>query len=87
MDKNIKLYYYIQYKYLVYNELALTLHILPMKNYLRLVLFTAICFFLSFHVRAEDSDTIKVKKSGLVVGLKYLSNNVYLGRIDSANIM
>lgn len=87
MDKHFKLYYYIQYKYLVYNELALTLHILPMKNYLRLVLFTAICFFLSFQVRAEDSDTIKVKKSGLVVGLKYLSNNVYLGRIDSANIM
>ena len=38
-------------------------------------------------LHAEESDTIKVKKSNLVVGIKYLSNNVYLGRIDSANIM
>lgn len=58
-----------------------------MKSYLRLVLLTGICLFLVLQVCAEDSDTVKVKKSSFVVGLKYLSNNVYLGRIDSANIM
>jgi len=58
-----------------------------MKNYLRILFVIVFCSFLFQHVHAEDSDTIEVKKSGLVVGLKYLSNNVYLGRIDSANIM
>jgi hypothetical protein len=58
-----------------------------MKSYLRVLLLSAISFFLVLQVHAEDSDTIAVKKSSFVVGLKYLSNNVYLGRIDSANIM
>ena len=44
-------------------------------------------FYLIAQVHAQGDDSISVKKSGLTVGLKYLSNNVYLGRIDSANIM
>lgn len=58
-----------------------------MKSFLRLVLLAGFCFFLVLQVNATDQDSVKVKKSGLIVGLKYLSNNVYLGRIDSANIM
>jgi len=38
-------------------------------------------------LHAEKTDSVPVKKSNFVVGLNYLSNNVYLGRIDSANIM
>ncbi|MDD4971420.1 MAG: hypothetical protein PHT07_18475 [Paludibacter sp.] len=58
-----------------------------MKSYLRLLFVSVISFFLVIQVSAQDTDTIAVKKSSFVVGLKYLSNNVYLGRIDSANIM
>jgi hypothetical protein len=58
-----------------------------MKNNLRLAILLGFSFFLFVQVHAEGEDSIKVKKSGIVVGIKYLSNNVYLGRIDSANIM
>jgi len=58
-----------------------------MKNNLKLALLLGFSFFLFVQAHAEGEDSIKVKKSGIVVGLKYLSNNVYLGRIDSANIM
>ena len=58
-----------------------------MKRYLISILFIGLSLFFGFQVHAEESDSIKIKKSNLVVGLKYLSNNVYLGRIDSANIM
>ncbi|MDR3652704.1 MAG: hypothetical protein P4L34_07020 [Paludibacter sp.] len=58
-----------------------------MKKSLTVFLSIGLGLFLSFQAHAENSDSIKVKKSGFVVGLKYLSNNVYLGRIDSANIM
>lgn len=57
-----------------------------MKKYVSLILLTGLSLF-GLQVHAEESDTIKVKKSSFAVGLKYLSNNVYLGRIDSANIM
>lgn len=59
---------------------------LIMKKCISFILLTGLCLF-GLQVHAEDSDTIKVKKSNFVVGLKYLSNNVYLGRVDSANIM
>jgi len=57
------------------------------KSNLKLVLLIGfiLCWFIQAHAVGEDS--VKVKKSGLTIGLKYLSNNVYLGRIDSANIM
>ena len=57
------------------------------KSNLKLVLSIGfiLCWFIQAHAVGEDS--VKVKKSGLTIGLKYLSNNVYLGRIDSANIM
>jgi hypothetical protein len=58
-----------------------------MKKYSGLILLYGFSFFLTFHVMGEETDTLKIKKSGLSIGLKYLSNNVYLGRIDSANIM
>ena len=58
-----------------------------MKKLISLILLIGLSLFLVHQVHAEESDTIKVKKSGFVVGLKYLSDNVYLGRIDSANIM
>ena len=58
-----------------------------MKNNLKLALILGFSFYFFVHAHAEGEDSIKVKKSGIVVGLKYLSNNVYLGRIDSANIM
>jgi hypothetical protein len=51
------------------------------------LLFIVFTFFLVFQLHAQKTDTVAVKKSGLVVGIKYLSNNVYLGRVDSANIM
>lgn len=53
----------------------------------RALLLIAFTFFLVFQLHAEKTDTVEVKKSGLAVGIKYLSNNVYLGRVDSANIM
>lgn len=58
-----------------------------MKKLLHIILLTGLCFLVVFQSKASDEDSVKVKKSGLIVGLKYLSNNVYLGRIDSANIM
>ena len=58
-----------------------------MKNLTLILLSIGICFFSTIQIHAEEQDSIAVKKSNLVVGLKYLSNNVYLGRIDSANIM
>lgn len=58
-----------------------------MKSYSRVLFISVICSFLVLQAHAEDSDTTSVKKSSFVIGLKYLSNNVYLGRIDSANIM
>jgi hypothetical protein len=57
-----------------------------MTKYISLILLAGLSLF-GLQAQAEESDTIKVKKSNLAVGLKYLSNNVYLGRIDSANIM
>jgi len=57
-----------------------------MKKFMSIILLTGLSLF-GLLLHAEESDTIKVKKSNLVVGIKYLSNNVYLGRIDSANIM
>jgi len=58
-----------------------------MKKYFSLIVLFGFSFCLTFHVKAGDEDSLKIKKSGLSIGLKYLSNNVYLGRIDSANIM
>jgi len=58
-----------------------------MKRYSKLILPVAFCLCSVLQVVAEKADTVEVKKSGVAVGLKYLSNNVYLGRIDSANIM
>ena len=54
---------------------------------LSLILFIGLNLLLIFPVHAEESDSIEVKKSNIIIGIKYLSNNVYLGRIDSANIM
>ena len=58
-----------------------------MKKYSNL--FLMIALFCSFfqQVQAEKTDSIPAVKSSFVVGLKYLSNNVYMGRVDSANIM
>ncbi|MDP4238405.1 MAG: hypothetical protein Q8904_02905 [Bacteroidota bacterium] len=58
-----------------------------MKRYLSFMLVIGLSLFQALQVNAEKPDSVQVKKSGLVVGLKYLSNNVYLGRLDSANIM
>ena len=58
-----------------------------MKRYVSFILLIGLSLFLALHVHAEEPDSIKIKKSNFVIGLKYLSNNVYLGRIDSANIM
>jgi len=58
-----------------------------MKRFSSLILFVGFSLLFALQVQAEKTDTVVVKKSGIVVGLKYLSNNVYLGRIDSANIM
>jgi len=60
---------------------------MKIKNLTLVLLSIGIYLFSAIHIHAEESDSITVKKSNLVVGLKYLSNNVYLGRIDSANIM
>lgn len=58
-----------------------------MKRLLKRILLVTFCSFLILPLQAEKTDSIAVKKSGFVAGLNYLSNNVYLGRIDSANIM
>jgi hypothetical protein len=58
-----------------------------MKKHVSLLLLIVLGLFSVIQAHAEELDSIKVKKSGLVVGIKYLSNNVYLGRVDSANIM
>lgn len=58
-----------------------------MKKKIKLVLIIGLSFNLFVQAQAEGIDSTKVKKSGITLGIKYLSNNVYLGRIDSANIM
>lgn len=58
-----------------------------MKHLTSILLSIGICLFPTIQIQAAESDSIVVKKSNLAVGLRYLSNNVYLGRIDSANIM
>ena len=58
-----------------------------MKRSLSLMLIIGLNLLLVPQINAEESDSVKIKKSNFVVGIKYLSNNVYLGRIDSANIM
>jgi hypothetical protein len=58
-----------------------------MKKIAGVVLLVSLSFISVVQVLAEDQDSVQVKKSSFSVGLKYLSNNVYLGRIDSANIM
>src|ERR1035437_8812823 len=58
-----------------------------MNKFITRILLPGLCLFLILQVHAEEPDTTAVKKSGFAVGLKYLSNNVYLGRVDSANIM
>ena len=58
-----------------------------MKKIVGVVLLVSLSFISVVQAFAEDQDSVQVKKSSFSVGLKYLSNNVYLGRIDSANIM
>lgn len=56
-----------------------------MRNLLGFTLL--IVLSLVIRIDAEQEDSTDQKKSNLSAGLKYISNNVYLGRIDSANIM
>jgi len=58
-----------------------------MKKIAGVVLLVSLSLISVVQAFAEDQDSVQVKKSSFSVGLKYLSNNVYLGRIDSANIM
>lgn len=60
---------------------------MKMKNLTLVLLSIGICLFSTIQIQAAEPDSSIVKKSNFVAGLSYLSNNVYLGRIDSANIM
>ena len=57
-----------------------------MKKYLKHILLVVFCPLLFLSLHAEKKDSIVVNKSNFTVGLNYLSNKLYMGRIDSANI-
>jgi hypothetical protein len=58
-----------------------------MKSLTVIIASIGIYLFSTIQIQAAEPDSIIVKKSNFVAGLSYLSNNVYLGRIDSSNIM